>query len=53
MQELAEEMGLDARDEEMEVMQERGLMRWRASDYEREIAGDVFEDRLPFKAGWI
>lgn len=56
MEEIAEEIGITVRDAEVEFMQERGLHRFMASDYEQEIwqgMGDVFEDRLLLSPGWI
>lgn len=51
--EMAEEMGFAVRDAEAEFMESRGLQRYNASDYEQEIFGNVFEDKLPENVEWI
>jgi hypothetical protein len=59
VQEMAEEIaGMKVGDAEEQFMLSRGLMRFRAQDYEQEIwngMGGVFEDELPdfAGAGWI
>ncbi|KAI5800743.1 hypothetical protein FPQ18DRAFT_252216 [Pyronema domesticum] len=59
VQEMAEEIaGMKVGDAEEQFMLSRGLLRFRAQDYEKEIwngMGGVFEDELPdfAGAGWI